>query len=98
MVGIWHRGTVAPQRFPENSDFIMTSQLRNSHHRSVSGFAENCAMVGISSLSATIRFAGFVAEGRREVRAGGCIFFVNERHDKLVVPQWFHCGIFIFGR
>ena len=25
-------------------------QLRNSHHRSVSGFAENCTLVGISSL------------------------------------------------
>ena len=37
-------------------------QLRNSHHRSVSGFAENCAMMGISSLSARIRFAGFRAE------------------------------------
>ena len=43
-------------------------QLRNSHHRSVSGFAENCAMMGISSLSALIRFAGFGAEGDEETR------------------------------
>ena len=39
-----------------------TFQLRNSHHRSVSGFAENCTLVRISSLSAAIRFAGFAAE------------------------------------
>ena len=39
-------------------------------------------MVGISSLSATIRFAGFVAEGRREVRVGGRIFFVNVTQQK----------------
>ena len=42
---------------------LLPRQLRNSHHRSVSGFAENCAMMGISSLSAPIRFAGFGAEG-----------------------------------
>ena len=33
------------------------------HHRSVSGFAENCAMLGISSLSAATRSAGLAAEG-----------------------------------
>ena len=40
-------------------------QLRNSHHRSVSGFAENCTLVGISSLSTATRFAGLAAEGER---------------------------------
>lgn len=39
-------------------------QLRNSRHRSVSGFAENCTMAGISSLPAPIRFAGFGAGER----------------------------------
>ena len=39
-----------------------SDQFRNSRHRSVFGFAENCALAGISSLSAAIRFAGFAAE------------------------------------
>ena len=42
---------------PHHSD-----QRRNFHHRSVSGFAENCTLVGISSLSAATRFAGLAAE------------------------------------
>ena len=46
-------------------------QLRNSRHRSVSGFAENCTMAGISSLPAPIRFAGFGA-GERTC---GSVFF-----------------------
>ena len=45
--------------------FVNTRQLRNSHHRSVSGFAENCTLVGISSLSTATRFAGLAAEGER---------------------------------
>ena len=55
-------------------------QLRNSRHRSVSGFAENCAMVGISSLSAPIRLAGFGAEGRRGGGLGAVSFL--SRIDK----------------
>ena len=47
--------------------FVKNRQLRNSHHRSVSGFAENGTVVGISSLSDPIRFAGFGSEGD-----GGC--------------------------
>ncbi len=43
----------------------LRSQLRNSHHRFVSGFAENCTLVGISSLSTATRFAGLAAEGER---------------------------------
>ncbi len=43
-------------------------QLRNFHHRSVSGFAENCTLVGISSLSAATCSAGFAADGGRGMR------------------------------
>ena len=38
-------------------------QLRNSRRCSVSGSAGNCAVAGISSLSAATRFAGLAAEG-----------------------------------
>ena len=48
---------------------LQTHQLRNSQHRSVSRLrAENCAMLGISSLSAATRFAGLAAEMRRGMR------------------------------
>ena len=59
-------------------------QLRNSHHRSVSGFAENCAMVGISSLSAPIRLAGFGAEGRRGGGLGAVSFLsrIDKERDR----------------
>ncbi len=52
---------------PEGRGFesLTARQLRNSHHRSVSGFAENCTLVGISSLSTATRFAGLAAEGER---------------------------------
>lgn len=43
--------------------FVNIRQLGNSRHRCVSGFAENCALVGIFSPSARIRCAGFRAEG-----------------------------------
>ena len=46
-------------------DFDRLLQLRNFHHRSVSGFAENCTLAGISSLSTATRFAGLAAEGER---------------------------------
>ena len=50
-------------------------QLRNSRHRSVSGFAENCAVVGISSLSAADHFVGFAAElGRGDPGVGSGSF------------------------
>ena len=41
---------------------LQAHQLRNSYHRSVSGFTENCTLVGISSLSAPTRFAGLGAD------------------------------------
>ena len=37
-------------------------QLRNSHHRSVSGFAENCTLVGISSPSTADHVVGSAVE------------------------------------
>ena len=66
---------------------LHSDQLRNSHHRSVSGFAENCTLVGISSLSTATRFAGLAAEGERgNLREPqgliGCISFVNEKQSK----------------
>lgn len=48
---------------------LLPRQLRNSHHCSVSGFAENCVVMGISSPSAATRFAGLAAEG--DGRRGG---------------------------
>ncbi|WP_300765050.1 hypothetical protein, partial [uncultured Oscillibacter sp.] len=36
--------------------------------RSVSGFAENCTLAGISSLSTATRFAGLAAEGIGGIR------------------------------
>ncbi|MEY8387190.1 hypothetical protein AALC17_07805, partial [Oscillospiraceae bacterium 38-13] len=50
----------------------LAHQLRNSRHRSVSGFAENCTMAGISSLSAATRFAGLAAEGDGELILAAC--------------------------
>lgn len=58
-------------------------QLRNSHHRSLSGFAENCTLAGIFSPSAPIRFAGFESERGRRMRVGVCIFFVNTRQHNV---------------
>ncbi|WP_312265278.1 hypothetical protein, partial [Oscillibacter sp.] len=58
-------------------DFAALVQLRNSHHRSVSGFAENCTLVGISSLSTATRFAGLAAEKRRGMWVEACISFVK---------------------
>ncbi len=43
--------------------FVWVLQLRNSQHRSVSGSAENCTLLGIPSLSTAIRCAGFAVEG-----------------------------------
>ena len=52
----------------------ISDQLRNSHRRSVSGSAENCTMVGISSLSAATRSAGLAAERGRECGLGLHLF------------------------
>ena len=41
---------------------LQAHQLRNSHRRFVSGFAENCAVMGISSPSVVNRAAGFTAD------------------------------------
>ena len=57
-------------------------QLRNSHHRSVSGFAENCTLVGISSLSTATRFAGLAAEGERGNARGRKIDFNRLLQEK----------------
>lgn len=46
-------------------DFTHLLQLRNSRLRSVSGSAENCTAVGISSLSAANRSVGFAAVSGR---------------------------------
>ena len=43
----------------------LTAPAQKFRHRSVSGSAENCTMAGISSLSAAICSAVFVAERRR---------------------------------
>ncbi len=53
-------------------------QLRNSHHRSVSAFGENCTLVGISSLPTATRCAGLAVglDGERKERhAAACLSF-----------------------
>ena len=74
-------------------------QLRNSHHRSVSGFAENCAMMGISSLSSRKRSAGLreevTGDGGRETKderrgtGNRCSFLLGA--DRLVRNTVFIC-------
>ena len=64
---------------------LHSDQLRNSHHRSVSGFAENCTLVGISSLSTATRFAGLAAEGERGNARGG---------EKSILPTYCKVGKF----
>ena len=47
--------------------------------------------------SATIRFAGFVAEMKREMWVWGCISFVKNPHDKLAdYTKGVVCQLFIF--
>ena len=55
-------------------------QLRNSQRRSVSRlWAENCAMLGISSPSVPSRFAGFGSERDGGCGLGASIFFAGAR-------------------
>ena len=49
--------------------------------------------------SATIRFAGFVAEMKREMWVWGCISFVKKPHDKLAdYTKGVVCRLFMYGR
>ena len=78
---------------------LLPRQLRNSHHRSVSGFAENCAMMGISSLSSRKRSAGLreevTGDGGRETKderrgtGNRCSFLLGA--DRLVRNTVFIC-------